>query len=298
MVNDIEENKGEENKTIVKFNPAIEEIRKLVAKTKEITIKDIEDSPMYISVKNYLKELADIRIAIQKCGKGQRDEALKFQKKVIQLEKELLAEIEPEETRLRNLIIKYDAEKIMLERRKILPIRTAALENENIKADEQYILSLDDNEFTLYFNNKKREIAEAETKKQAEIQLAIKTEAEILLRIAKGQEQAVLDEKRRAETEKAETEKKIADEKKREETLKQEREQAVLNEKQRVENEKAEQEKKIAEERKKAEANEKFQNWLANYDYKDSKEEMNLTKEATSSGTKYKLWKKISEIII
>ncbi len=275
MENDIEKNKGEENKeeenkTIVKFNPAIEEIKKLVEETKKITIKNIDNIPIYISVKDYLKKLADMRIAIQKCGKKKRDEALKFQKKVIQLEKEILAEIEPEETRLRNLIILYDAEKIMLERRKTLPMRTAALKNTGItEINEQYILSLDNIEFATYFNNKKKEVAETEAKKQAEIDLAAKREAEILLRIAKEREQAVLNEKRRAETEKAE-----------------------------IENKKAETEKKIAEERKREEANEKFLSWKTENKYNENNKEMFITTTKTGNETKYEMFKKISEIII
>jgi len=295
----VEGNKEEENKTIVKFNPTLSEIMTLVAETKKIVPEDVGDMPGYLFVKSCKKKLADLRIIIQKYGKEQRAEAIKFQKEVLRQENEILEKIEPEETRLGDMVAAYDANKIMQERIKTLPLRKAALGHIGItEINEQYILSLDNIEFATYFENKKKEVAETEARKQAEIALAIKTEAEIQIRIAKEREQAVLDEKRRAETEKAEIEKKIAEERKREEILKQEREQAVLNEKQRVENEKAEQEKKIAEERKKAEANEKFQNWLAGYDYKDSKEEMNLTTEIVENGTKYKLWKKISEIII
>ncbi len=283
MVNDIkekenkgEENKEEENKTIVKFNRTIEEIRKLVAETKEITIKNTDDTPGYILTIAWKKKFAALRIAIQKYYEEQRAEALKFQKKVIQIEKELLAEIFTEETRLGDMIKDYDANKIMQERIKTLPMRTAALKNTGItEINEQYILSLNDIEFATYFNNKKKEVAETEARKQAEIDLATKRETEIQKRIATEREQAVLDEKRRAETEN-----KIAEERKREETLKQEREQTLVAE------------------RKKAEANEKFLSWKTENKYNDNNKEMFITATKTGNETKYEMFKKISEIII
>ncbi|OQX22225.1 MAG: hypothetical protein BWK75_01355 [Candidatus Altiarchaeales archaeon A3] len=47
---------------------------------------------------------------------------------------------------------------------------------------------------------------------------------------------------------------------------------------------------------KKNEDNEKFQDWVVDHEYSGNKEEMFITTEITENGTKYKMFKKISEL--
>src|SRR4051812_11240258 len=88
------------NLEIEKFSPTKAELTKLLEASKVLNLPDLFDQAQLRKVKDARINLRDARVAITKTGKSLREDALKFQKAVIAKEKEFIAIIEPEETRL------------------------------------------------------------------------------------------------------------------------------------------------------------------------------------------------------
>ena len=88
------------NLNLEKFNPQKAELTALSNKYKNLKISDINDKVWYAAVDTARKELKKVRVQIQKQWKEMRDEANKFAKSVISVEKELVAIVEETEKEL------------------------------------------------------------------------------------------------------------------------------------------------------------------------------------------------------
>jgi len=146
-----------DNLNIEKFSPTKVEINALAERCKGLVIKDINDKQGYLAVHQARMELKNARVNLKKTGKEARAEALAYQKKVIDLEKELIAIIEPTERDLEEKQKNIDLQKEMIKRQEILPDRKDKLLEINVEIEDNFILVMDDNEFDSFFNSKKEE---------------------------------------------------------------------------------------------------------------------------------------------
>ena len=149
------------------FNPTVAELRALVAKTGAITeIKDPFDEEEVKAVEDAKREIAYARGTITKKGKALREDALAYQRAVIAKEKELLAEIEPEEDRLKELIEGAKQAGMLENRRKALPERKKRMDEEGIPKDKQpddaALLTIDANQFEVWLAVVRQEMRDRE----------------------------------------------------------------------------------------------------------------------------------------
>lgn len=252
--------------SLEKFNPTIAELQKAVEATKGITVTDLKDKAQLAIVKENRINLRNMRILITKTGKQYREDAIKFQKTVIEKERELIAIIEPEEDRLG----KIEEEAAILaereKRRDKLPWRKEQLVpfTEEIKdrgldlSDENEILSVDDDEFKSLLV----ELQEAKNRKEsdrlAEERRAIDAEKARIDRqkeVEVEKEKAILAERERAQ--KAESERKEREEREAKESEAKKK----RDEEERVAKENADREaadRKAKEDQERLEANRKF----------------------------------------
>lgn len=112
---------------IIKFDPSVEELNKIVAVTSKITAPDLSDDTQVALVHDTRISLRDARVKIEKAGKQYRADALAYQKKVIAREKELIAIIEPEEIRLKALEEEATRLRERAAREALLPMRREQL---------------------------------------------------------------------------------------------------------------------------------------------------------------------------
>lgn len=225
-----------DEKELEKFDPTVADLKAMVEKTKDIVATDLEDPKQMSVVRESRIALKNARVRIEKTGKGLREDAVKFQKAVIEKEKSLIAIIEPEEDRLS--AIEEEAKVLALKKARLANLPTlkqriseAGLETFTTHNDDE-LLAMDSNAFEAYFNTL----------------VAAKNESDrIANEIIQAKEKERLDEERRIEDEKRAEE----DRKQREEREKIEADKkAIEDEKLRIAHQK---EVKEAEERAKAE---------------------------------------------
>lgn len=258
------------------FDPSIDQLNKLVEATRTITAEDLSDDTQLAVVKETRLQLRDARIAIEKKGKGMREDALKYQKDVIAREKELIGIIEPEEARLKSLEEEATAIKTRAARIGLLPMRREQMKSlgDTIITDEM-LLDMDNDEFISQLNNWKvekfdRDMAEVKAREAA---IADKERLAQVAEAARVAEQNRLEALQRADA--AALEKKNAYEK----------QQIELEAQKKIDEANAELAKKIAQEAAakreievreqqakdeaaKREADHSYQAWLVSIDYK------------------------------
>lgn len=272
-----------ENLDITKFDPTVEELKRLVSVSKKIQKVDIEDKTQIEAVKKSRIELKTARVSITKKGKELREEALTFQRAVIAKEKELIGIIEPEELRLKSIeeeATELQARKLRLEE---LPFRKEELAKigDNITVTDDELLAMDTEQFFAYRNErtvnkneadrlaleeKERKIKEEEERQQREretqerekkARAEAQAEAERQLKLAK--EEAEL----RIQQEKEEAERRVVAERERMEREQREKEEREAKEK-------AEAERLAKEEQDKLEKQKKYQAWLKENNYNET----------------------------
>lgn len=234
---------------LIKFDPTVEELKKIVALTSSITAYDLEDKKQLEVVKKNRISLRDARVAITKKGKEMREEAQSYAKQVIAKEKELVAIIEPEEERLQS--IEDEAKKIveMKRRKSVLPEKIQKLSDAKIEATEEFILTLGEFEFLTFFNEKIEERNERETARIEAEKIKIEEEKN---KIAREKEMKEREEKARIE-ERERMERQEKERKEREELN-------VLREKEAKEKKEKEDAERLAKETK-------YQEWLKDNGY-------------------------------
>lgn len=140
---------------IIKFDPSIEELNKIVAVTSKITATDLSDDAQLAIVHDTRISLRDARVRIEKTGKEYRAEALAHQKAVIAREKELIAIIEPEEIRLKALEEQANTMKERAAREALLPMRKEQLAPFGAPTlTDESILDMDNDAFIVYLNER------------------------------------------------------------------------------------------------------------------------------------------------
>lgn len=153
--------------SIEKFNPTVAELTTLAQSYENLSIDGIEDKEWYEMVKRAQLDLRDKRLFIVATMKNYRQEAIDFQKKVIEKEKELVAIIDGTEKALKIKREEIDELAKQEERKKILPARKDELERNGIVADDEYVLSLTSDQFNKFVMDKREENL---LKKQKEIE--------------------------------------------------------------------------------------------------------------------------------
>lgn len=202
------------------FDPNREALTLMAEEARGVTATDLFDGKQMAEVKKARIKLRDARITITKKGKEARDEANKFAKGVITMEKDLVALIAPEEERLKkleeesaNAILRRKREELLPERRK----RLADLGDDAEEPDDHALNSMDEADFEAYVNNRvsahnerERQKIEAE-KRELERQKELKEAEE---RGRKEAEEAAAAEAERKKAAEVEEKKKLERKKK------------------------------------------------------------------------------------
>lgn len=170
-----------DEKNLEKFDPTVAELTAMVASTKGITATDLKDRNQLEIVKTARISLKNARVRITKVGKELRADALAFQKAVIAKETELIAIIDPEETRLE--AIEEEAKQLYIreERLKLLPTRKErllAIDGVKEWATDEELLNLNSEAYEAFFNectathNEEVRLADLKKKEEEEAKLA------------------------------------------------------------------------------------------------------------------------------
>ena len=184
--------------SIEKFSPTQAELAKLAEESKAIALPDPFDQVQLRRVKDTRLNLRNARVEITKTGKALREDALKFQKAVIAKEKELVAIIEPAETRLAEL---EDAAQKAVERKtrlELLPHRKERLAaiGDGLFETDDHLLDMDGPEFEAYCNERLAAKNEADRQR---IEAENRTIDEEKAKIEREKEMREREEKARAE---------------------------------------------------------------------------------------------------
>ncbi len=236
------------NLNIAKFDERKAELYKFVKNVKDTTIDGINDKVGYELADENRKLLKKKRCDLQKDFKQERAISNAYSKAIIKLEKELVGIIEPVERAIEEKLKIIDIEKETIKRRKVLPEKIKRLKEIGIEETEQFLLTMSDAEFDIYFNTKKTEYLEKKERKIKEAEEKIKKEKEI----AKAKEQARKEAEKKAEQER------ILAIKKMEEKARREKQALIDEQKRKEEKRKADIEAK-EQARKEAEKKEKEQ---------------------------------------
>ena len=199
---------------IEKFDPPVADLQKIVAETKLVTLDDLGDIMQLKVVKEHRAILKDARVKITKTGKMLRADALKFQKDVLVKEKELIAIIEPEETRLTELKDKAEKHVELEKRRSLIPERRERLAeiDPDLKLTDEEIITMDETGFQGFCNKiladkneKEREKLEKERERVEEEKAKLAEEQ----KIKDAEEKAVQKERERIDKESKDREEKM-----------------------------------------------------------------------------------------
>jgi len=309
-----------ETLSLDKFSPKRAELVALADGFKSLTINGIDDLNGYRAVYAAKQKLKTTRGEITKQGKSFREDALRFQKDVIAIEKELVDIIEPIEKDLSAKLEVIDKEKEKQKRLGLLPDRKAKLIEIEAEATDEELLAMDAIEFQTFCNVKYSEFLARKEQKAEEERLKLKAEQDKLKadkrkleeenRLAEVRKQAEKDAQKKAAEDlrlagiKAEQDKKDAVEA---EQKKAEKEKADLIAKQKANEDarlakeqadkkvKEDKEKKAVEEEEKVKKQAAFQKFLKDNDYsEETKSEFYLLKTNKS----IILYRKVSEFII
>lgn len=230
------------NLNIERFDPTKQQLNELVERAQTLKDIDIDDSNQLEQVKKVRIDLKNARVGITKTGKEMRNDAIKFQRAVIEKEKELVGIIEPEEKRLKGIEEEAKQKALLIEREKLLPWRKEKLTEVDAELSDGELLNMDDKEFQLFLNEKaaeklakqeeekrakeaeeqrKKELAEAEERARKEAEEKAKKEAEEAEKRHQEELERLRREKEQEEEQKRQREKRREKEKKYQEWLKQ-----------------------------------------------------------------------------
>jgi len=149
-----------ENLNLDKFSPTVAALQDVAKKYQGLVISGVADKDGYLAVNEARKELKTQRVEISKTGKMLRADAITFQKKVIDKEKELIAIIEPVERELESKQKDIDTERSKIARKSVLPIRQEQLQKIEINVDDEFVLLMDDEQYKEFYNTKNAEYLE------------------------------------------------------------------------------------------------------------------------------------------
>jgi len=238
---------------IIKFDYTLEALQTIAKESEHVDVSDIE------AVKEEHKKFVKIRTTIKKQEKEMVDGANDFRSKVFDKRNEYLAITEPVEKKFKDILDMEEQKKIMEVRRSLLAGKKQALSTLDISpVTDDFILSLDDEQWVAFFQEKVTENGANIARKEGEK----KREADQKAR----EEQIKKDMAEKAEIEKkqalAKAEKDKADAITK---VKREAEEKIESDKKAKELA----EKKEAEAQAKLEANKKYQKFLSDNNYNE-----------------------------
>ncbi len=134
-----------------------ESLTDIASKYSDLKISWVEDEEGYKKAKEAWKELQKVRKEVTIKWKELRDEAIKTQKNVLALEKELLVIITTVEDNLKEQIKNIDQVKEMEKRKKMIPIMKEELKNIGIDVSDSELLMVPEKEFSNFVVKKKEE---------------------------------------------------------------------------------------------------------------------------------------------
>lgn len=204
-----------ETLNIEAFNPTVAQLQSLTEESKAVDTSDIR------AVKEVRIKLKSARVEITKRGKAMRDDANAFAKAVIAKEKELVAIIEPEEDRLKEVEEQAEILAEMKKREKEMPERLEQLSaiGDGVEVSDEEILKMDSFAFGTYVNTRKGALLDKmrlETEERERVVREAEEKAQREKEIADREEKARVQERERIELEKV---KKEAEEKAEQERL-------------------------------------------------------------------------------
>ena len=267
-------------KDLTQFDPTIEKLTALVAESSGIVEVDLDDPKQLETVKKARINLRNARVSIEKTGKAYREDALAYQRAVLEKERSLIAIIEPEETRLKLFEKKAEIAKERRLRVQQLPERRARLEKEGFPVNESILLEMDSVAFETHFNGLVAEKNRKEKEEQDRIAAAKQAELDAKEAELKAKEKAIEDERLAKE---------------REEKARQEERERIEREakekKEREEREAKEKAEKEAAEKAEVEKQKKYKKFLADNGYTPETAQ-DFKEEHTPEGVI--LWKRVS----
>lgn len=264
------------------FVPIVAELQDLADKAKKVDVSDLD------AVTRHRIELKNKRVEVTKKCKAFRDDANAFAKAVIAKEKELVAIIEPDEERFKQIEAEVKLQKEREERKAILPARKERLDSigDDFAITDDELLDMDGSQFEGYYNQRLAAHNEAVREENERKERELKEREEVAKREeeAKAREEAA----RKEEREKAEREAK-----EKEEREAREKEAAEKAEAERIEREKKEEEERKAK-RERADRYKAFRDELG---WTEEGKEDFYEKVITENGvdTKVILFKKVGE---
>lgn len=164
-----------EIKDLNTFDPTVEKLSALVAESAGIVEVNLDDPQQIELVKKARLKLRNARVAIEKTGKAYREDALAYQRAVLEKERSLIAIIEPEETRLKLFEKSAELAKERRIRLAQMPERRKRIEDLGLEVNESLIIEMDSVAFETHINGlvaeknrKDREAIEAKEREQKE----------------------------------------------------------------------------------------------------------------------------------
>lgn len=276
--------------SLEKFNPTTAELAALADRSKKLIVTDLGDRAQLALVHDYRMELKAARVNIEKCGKAIREDANKFQKAVIAKERELIAMIEPEELRLKQIEEQAEKHSLMEERRRKLPERMERLKAVEGTYTEDEVLQMDDVTFEAHFNRLQGDLnAKAAQKLEAEKKAAMEAQ-EAKDKELREREAALEAEKKAHEAKVAKEEADRLEKERLEHEAKEKAEREAQEAKEKAEREAREEEARQA--AMKAEA--RFQAWLTENGWTDENSKEFVIADDGPESTEIHLYKKIS----
>lgn len=252
------------------INPTKAELETLASNAQDAIMKwNPEDKLSMELFKSRKKELQQARLTIKEQCKAARDDAIRFQEAVIGHEKTLLAEIEPVEDTMKNMLDELKQAEIRKEREAELPERHKMLDEigDDVTVTDEELLDMDHDAFVAHMNERKaarfEQLQEEARRREAE---ACRQEE-----LREAEERARIEAKEQAEREaqeKMEAERRAREDAERK--LAEEQERIANEAKEREEREKREaeeREREVAERKKREAENTRYQEWLRSHRY-------------------------------
>lgn len=203
----------EKELSLEKFNPTVAELTKLADSYKDLAIKGPDDKEGIKAVHAARMDLREKRIGITKTGKALREDATTFSRKVIEMEKGLVAIIAPVEEKLD--AIESEIERLAEKKRRLvlLPDRKEELAAIGISLTDDQILDMTIDQYATFLNaerskflDRKAAALKAEEERQAGEARRLQEEKAAALR--RDEEAKLADERRAKEAVEAEERKK------------------------------------------------------------------------------------------
>lgn len=285
-----------ETLSLEQFSPKKAELVQMAEEARLLVIAGPDDKIGYDRVHKKRMSLKAARVEITKTGEAIRANAIKFQKAVIEKEKELVAVIQPVEVELQRMQDAVDEEKEKRRRAKLLPERHEKLKTIGVAVEDEFLLVMDDSRFTEFFNTKHSEfLTEKERKIKEEKEIEEKRLREERERI-EAEKRAFDLQKEREETERRHKEELEKTKIEAEAKAKRDAEESAEREKKRLADEMAAKEKTEREETERITRNRKYQDFLKKNGC-DEKDSVNWIFKKTETG-EIRLYKLIDSITL